>query len=90
MDLQEAIDAPTVHTSHFPSSFYPRGTALNQMTAEGRISGETLEALRAKGHEVTVAGDWVNGRVMAARMNDNGVLEAAASPRYQTAYALGW
>ena len=23
MDLQEALDAPTVHTTHFPSSFYP-------------------------------------------------------------------
>ncbi len=24
MNVQEAIDAPTVHTTHFPSSFYPR------------------------------------------------------------------
>ena len=24
MDLQQALDAPTVHTTHFPSSFYPR------------------------------------------------------------------
>ena len=25
LDLQEAIDAPAWHTTHFPSSFYPRG-----------------------------------------------------------------
>ena len=24
MDIQEALDAPTVHTTHFPSSFYSR------------------------------------------------------------------
>ena len=24
MDIQEALDAPTVHSTHFPSSFYPR------------------------------------------------------------------
>ena len=38
MDLQEAIDAPTVHTSHFRNSFYPRGARPGVMAAEGRIS----------------------------------------------------
>jgi gamma-glutamyltranspeptidase/glutathione hydrolase len=90
MDLQEAIDAPTVHTAHFPSSFYPRAAALNQMTAEGRIPAETRAALEAKGHVVHAGGDWAHGRVLAARMNEHGVLEAAASPRARMSYAIGW
>ncbi len=90
MDLQAAIDAPTVHTSHFPSSFYPRGTALNAMSAEGRIPADVREALAAKGHEVATDPDWSHGRVMAVRINPNGVMEAAASPRSRIAYALGW
>jgi len=90
MDLQEAIDAPTVHSAHFPSSFHPRGAELNKMYCEGRIPAGTRDALAARGHEVGVSGDWVHGLVTAARLNDTGVLEAAASPRYRTAYAIGW
>ncbi|MEK7766708.1 MAG: gamma-glutamyltransferase [bacterium] len=90
MDLQEGIDAPTVHTSHFPSSFYPRATALNRMTVEGRIPAETRAALEARGHQVVAGGDWDHGRVLAIRMNQHGVMEGAASPRARMAYAIGW
>ncbi|MEK7476796.1 MAG: gamma-glutamyltransferase family protein [Candidatus Coatesbacteria bacterium] len=90
MDLQEAIDAPTVHTAHFPSSFYPRGVELNKMYLEGRIPAETRSALVARGHEVGVDGDWSHGRVLAMRLNDHGVIEGAASPRDPSAYAIGW
>ncbi len=90
MDLQGAIDAPTVHTDHFPSSFFPRAAGLNRMAAEGRISQETRDALVAKGHEVRADGDWSHGRVLAVRINASGVLEAAASPRAGMAYAIGW
>ena len=42
------------------------------------------------GHRVLVDGDWVNGRVTAVHFNqDSGTIEAAASSRYQTAYAMG-
>lgn len=90
MDLQEAIDAPTVHTNHFPSSFYPRGVGLNKMNAEGRVPADVLAALTEKGHEVSTDPDWSHGRVLAVRINPNGVMEAAASPRLRIAYALGW
>ena len=31
MNIQEALDAPTVHSVHFPSSFYPRGAYPGRM-----------------------------------------------------------
>ncbi len=90
MGLQRAIDAPTVHTAHFPSSFYPRKAEPNVMVVEGRIPEEIRDALAARGHEIRVGGDWEHGRVMAVRMRPSGVMEAAASPRDRMAYAIGW
>ena len=89
-NLQAAIDAPTVHSMHFPSSFYPRQAFLNRMAAEDRIPAEVRAELAARGHEVEVAGGWTHGRVMAARMTPSGLVEAAASPRSRMAYAAGW
>src|SRR5207302_2595420 len=37
MSSQEALDAPTFHTQHFPSSFYPRAQHPGQLVVEGRI-----------------------------------------------------
>src|SRR5256885_13197470 len=52
MDLQEAIDAPTVHSVHFPGSFYPHASMPGGMRAESRIPEEVLESLTARGHQV--------------------------------------
>ena len=91
MNLQEAIDAPTVHSEHFPSSFYPRKAHPRRVVAEGRISSEVLAELEQRGHEVEVAGDWVHGKVMAAEIDaEHGTIHAAASSRGNLAYALGW
>ncbi len=90
MDLQEAIDAPTVHTNHFPSSFYPRHAQPGRLVAEGRISEEVRKELEKRGHDVQVTGDWNNGRVLGIRINPHGVIEGAASPRAMVAYAIGW
>ncbi len=90
MDLQEALDAPTAHTCHFPSSFHPRAAEINALYVEGRIPEATRDALTAKGHDVKVNPDWHHGRVMAVRLTANGVMEAAASPRDRMAYAIGW
>jgi gamma-glutamyltranspeptidase/glutathione hydrolase len=90
MDLQSAIDAPTFHTAHFPSSFYPREAEPGRLYVEGRIPPSVRRELTRRGHRVVVEGDWVNGRVTAVRIdNGNGTIEAAASSRYQTAYAMG-
>lgn len=91
MDLQEALDAPTVHSMHFPSSFYPRRAFPGQMVAEGRIPAEVIAELERRGHAVVVADDWANGKVMGALTDrERGVIMAAVSPRGQIGYALGW
>jgi gamma-glutamyltranspeptidase / glutathione hydrolase len=91
MDLQEALDAPTFSSYHFPSSFYPRAAYPGRLEVEGRIPAETRAALEARGHEVAVTGDWANGRVLGARIDaEQGLLLAGASPRNETGYAVGW
>ncbi len=92
MDLQEAIDAPTFHSLHFPSSFYPRDQHPGRLVVEGRILPETRAALAARGHEIVVIGDWAqSGRVMAVEHDSSsGFLRGAATPRNETAYAVGW
>jgi gamma-glutamyltranspeptidase/glutathione hydrolase len=91
MSIQEALDAPTFHSQHFPSSFYPRAQFPGRLVAEGRIAPETLNDLRRRGHDVQVAGDWANGRVLAIRTDpDRGLIFGGASPRIETGYSIGW
>jgi gamma-glutamyltranspeptidase/glutathione hydrolase len=91
MGLQEALDAPTVHSEHFPSSFYPRAAYPGRMVVEGRIPAATVTELRRRGHEVVVTSDWANGRVMGIHFDhDHGVVMAGVSPRGQVGYALAW
>jgi gamma-glutamyltranspeptidase/glutathione hydrolase len=88
-DLQAAIDAPTLHSLHMPSSFWPRTCAPGGVEAEDRIPGATLDELCRRGHRVRVVAGWVHGRVMcAARDPASGLCEAAASPRGQVAYSV--
>jgi gamma-glutamyltranspeptidase/glutathione hydrolase len=87
-NLQEAIDAPLFHTTHFPSSFYPRGARPGEVAVEGRFSAEVIADLRRRGHNLTVADDWSIGRVCALE-RDSTLLRAAATPRLMQAYAIG-
>jgi gamma-glutamyltranspeptidase/glutathione hydrolase len=90
MNLQQAIDAPTFHSIHFPSSFYPHDAKAGGLVVEGRISEATINELRARGHKVQKAGNWANGKVMAVRVDQkNGVLSGAVSPRGQIGYVSG-
>jgi gamma-glutamyltranspeptidase/glutathione hydrolase len=91
MSLQEAIDTPTFHSIHFPSSFYPHNAKAGGLVVEGRIPEGTRKELEARGHKVQVTGDWSNGKVMAVRLDKkNGVLAGAVSPRGQIGYVMGW
>lgn len=91
MNLQEALDAPTVHSMHFPSSFYPREGFPAKMVAEGRIPAEVIAALRDRGHEVEVTGDYVNGKTMGIRLDEQrGILLGAVAPKGIIGYAIGW
>lgn len=89
MNLQAAIDQPLFHTSHFPGSFYPRTREPGSLMAEANFGGDVLEALRRKGHKLTVADPWTVGRLTAARRDADGLLRAAATPRLMQAYAVG-
>ncbi|OCJ07588.1 gamma-glutamyltransferase [Rhizobium sp. AC27/96] len=89
LNLQEAIDKPLFHSTHFPSSFYPRTREPGGLTAEANFNTEVLDALRRKGHQLTVAPEWTVGRLTAARRDKDGLLRAAATPRLMQAYAIG-
>lgn len=89
MNLQEAIDAPLFHSSHFPSSFFPRSREPGMVMAEKSFGADVLDDLRARGHLVTEAEPWTVGRMTAARRDPDGVLRAAATPRLMQAYAVG-
>ncbi|HXY85882.1 MAG TPA: gamma-glutamyltransferase family protein [Gaiellaceae bacterium] len=88
LDLQAAIDAPSFHTDHFPSSFYPRETERRKVEVEGRFAPSVVDELRERGHDVHVLENWSLGRVSAAARED-GVLKAAANPRGMVGYAAG-
>ncbi len=89
MNLQEALDAPTLYSVHFPSSFYPRQSFPKRVIAEGRIGDATLDELRRRGHEIELTGDWDNGKVMGIRWHaDKGVIAGAASAKNTIGYAM--
>ncbi len=91
MNLQEALDAPTVHSVHFPSSFYPREAYPGRLVAEGRIDRAVLAELERRGHEVEVTADWANGKPMGIRYGGpGGVIAGAVSPKGIIGHALGW
>jgi gamma-glutamyltranspeptidase/glutathione hydrolase len=90
MNLQAAIDAPTWHTTHFPSSFYPRGSAPGEIVVESRLGARTIDALRRRGHKVKVVGPWTLERISSvARDARTGMLYGAANARGMQGYAAG-
>jgi len=91
MSLQEAVEAPTFWTNHFPSSFYPRKAEPGSLHIEGRIGAPVRDELASRGHLVDTAGEWAGGNTLAASIDRKaGVLCAAASPRLEPAYADGF
>jgi gamma-glutamyltranspeptidase/glutathione hydrolase len=91
MNVQEALDAPSVHTLHFPSSFYPRTAVPGKVEIEERISFDVVKALRQRGHDVDVINGWMNGKCMGLVYDKaRGVIHGGVSPRHQIGYALGW
>jgi gamma-glutamyltranspeptidase / glutathione hydrolase len=88
MNLQAAIDAPNFHSTHCPSSFYPREWDPAGVKIEGRFSESTLDELQRRGHRLYVEGDWSLGRVSACA-RDDALLIAAANPRLMQGYAAG-
>jgi len=89
MTIQQAIDAPSFHSEHWPSSFWPRAAAPGKLVLEGRYTTEVRDALRARGHLAELGEPWSEGRLSAARIEPDGQLYAGANPRGAQGYAVG-
>ena len=87
--IQQAIDAPSFHTEHWVSSFWPRPAKPGKVVIEGRYAPDIAPALAARGHLVEVGGDWSEGRLTGARQEADGQLFAGANPRGMQGYAVG-
>ncbi|MFE7977822.1 gamma-glutamyltransferase family protein [Streptomyces shenzhenensis] len=88
MPLQEAVNAPRFSTWSFPNSFAPFDYLPSRLFLEDRFAPGTLDALRAKGHDVR---SWPaftrDAAAVEAIFRDNrtGFLESAADPRQPAA-----
>ena len=88
MNLQEAIDAPSFHSEHFPGSFWPRSRQPKKVVLEDRFPQTTIDELIRRGHQIEVGASWSEGRLTGATI-DNNILRAAANPRGMQGYAAG-
>ena len=88
MSLQEALDAPGFHTNHAINSFFPRGAVKKSLVVEDRFEQTQIDALRAKGHEVTVVGSWIEGRLCSLKYTPDGQHHAAATQRGDQSLAV--
>jgi gamma-glutamyltranspeptidase/glutathione hydrolase len=72
MDVQRAIEEPRW--------YHESGRALK---IENRFAEQTRKGLAAKGHEITLVGDWaeVTGGAQAIAIDENGVFSGGADPR---------
>ena len=61
MNVQQAIEAPRWSTNSFPSSEFPHTMVPGSLSVEARIPAAVQQALREKGHTVTVSGPWSLG-----------------------------
>ncbi|MEE3922016.1 gamma-glutamyltransferase [Micromonospora sp. BRA006-A] len=88
-ELQEAIDAPTWHTTSFPASFYPREAEPGVLVLEDRIDGDVLAGLRARGHTVRLSDPWSLGRMCAVTRDPQRSFVRGSKPRGAQGYATG-
>lgn len=87
---QQAIDAPTFHTTAAVGSFWPRTWTPGGLVAEARLGTRVLDELERRGHLLTVSGDWTLGRLcVVTRDPASGRVGAAANPRGAQGYAAG-
>ena len=89
-DPQQAIDAPALHSTSSPSSFWPRQREPGGAVVEDRLDDAVIAGLVRRGHRVTRSGPWTLGRLSAVGIDRaRGVLWGAANPRGMQGYAVG-
>ena len=87
---QQAIDAPALHTTSMPGSFWPRHWTPGGAVVEDRLGDDVIDELESRGHVVTRGGPWALGRLSAVtRDPTSGLMSAAANPRGAQGYAVG-
>ncbi|MBI4485260.1 MAG: gamma-glutamyltransferase, partial [Acidobacteria bacterium] len=89
MPVQQAIEAPRFALTATPN-FYKPGSEVT-VRIENRVPAQTIEALKAMGHNVLVLPGWGSlGHMQAVRVDlENGTMTAGGDPR-RTAYAMGY
>tara|TARA_B100000378_G_C17805876_1_gene329058 strand:- start:123 stop:506 length:384 start_codon:yes stop_codon:yes gene_type:complete len=91
-DPQEAVEEPRFYSYNFPGSGWPSKYEPGMLRLEGRISEETAELLRGKGHTIEMYPDWWEGSSLYCAITRNPetkVLQGGADPRCE-AYAVGY
>ena len=88
LTIQQAIDVPSFHTEHWPSSFWPRVARPGKLVLEGRFTDDVREDLAQRGHLAEKGEDWSEGRLSAARIEGQQMF-AGANPRGMQGYAMG-
>ena len=89
-DLQAAIDAPMFHTTHFPSSFYPRALAAAAGGDRGAgTGGDGRRRCATAGTTWRSPTGGRSGALSAVSRDAAGVLRGAANPRVMQGYAVG-
>jgi gamma-glutamyltranspeptidase/glutathione hydrolase len=89
LNIQQAIDAPSFHGEHWPSSFWPRLARPGRLVLEGRFDDAVLAELIRRGHRAEKGEDWSEGRLSAARLDEDGQIYAGANARGMQGYAVG-
>jgi gamma-glutamyltranspeptidase/glutathione hydrolase len=89
MPVQQAIEAPRFVLTAKPN-FYKPGAEIT-VEIENRVPADTIAALKAMGHKVTVLPGWGSlGHMQAIRIDPRtGTMMAGGDPR-RTAYAMGY
>jgi len=88
LGTQQAIDMPSFHSEHWPSSFWPRIARPGKLVLEGQFASDVLDELLARGHMAEMGPDWSEGRLSAARLEGRQMF-AGANPRGMQGYAAG-
>jgi gamma-glutamyltranspeptidase/glutathione hydrolase len=92
MQVQQAVEAPRFSSANFPNSFAPHEYFPGRLAMEEDVPGETIEAMRARGHDVELLPKLPpkSGAVcVVMRDPATGLKHAGADPRRE-AYALAW
>lgn len=89
MNPQEAVEAPRFASQSVTNSFYPHTYYPGQLAVEPAMPAQTVDELKALGHDITLVASAGMGATVSTRDPDTGVLASSGDPR-RACYALSW